>query len=227
MDYGQIYRDHADDYDALVAAEDARGELAARLRQLVPAGSTLVDVGTGTGRIARMCQHAGRILGVERAPAMLAIAAAHRDRSGHADWQLFEADARALPLGDRIADAVVAGWVFGHFQAWMPDGWRDEVDRALAEMRRVARPGAPIVVIETLGTNHTTPRAHPGLDAYFAHLEAQGFAREVLRTDYHFADDASARRLVGRFFGDAMAAAIPGADVPECTGLWLARTPLA
>lgn len=221
MDYGQIYRDHADDYDALVAAEDARGELSARLHALVPAGGTLVDVGTGTGRISRMGLHAGRILGVERAPAMLEIAKAHRDAAGHPDWQLFEGDARALPLGEGIADAVVAGWVFGHFQAWMPDGWRDEVDRALAEMRRVARPGAPIVVIETLGTNHTTPRSHPGLDPYFAHLEAHGFVREVLRTDYRFADHATARRLVGRFFGEAMAAAIPGADVPECTGVWV------
>ena len=38
---------------------------------------------------------------------------------------------------------------------------------------------------------------------------------------------AGAAGAMGFFFGEAMAAAIPGADVPECTGLWLARAPFA
>jgi ubiquinone/menaquinone biosynthesis C-methylase UbiE len=158
---------------------------------------------------------------------MLEVAARHRDASGHPDWRLVEADARALPLPDDSADLVVAGWVFGHFRGWMPDGWAREVDLALSEMRRVAKPGAPLVVVETLGTNHETPRRHEALEEYFAHLEqVHGMTRVVLRTDYRFADLASAMALLGRFFGDDMVEAVRArgsAEVPECTGLWSTR----
>lgn len=225
-DQSHIYRDHAALYDRLVAAEDAAGHLGALVVPLLPEGGALVDVGTGTGRVSRLfLARAAHIVGLDAAPAMLEVARIHRDRSGHPDWQLLEADARRLPLPPASADLVVAGWVFGHFRSWMPEGWRAEVDAALAEMRRVARPGAPIVVIETLGTDHETPRTHPALDAYFDHLErAHGLARHVIRTDYRFADNAEAAAILGAFFGDAMADAVRtrgGATVPECTGVWI------
>ncbi len=230
MDYAQIYRDHADDYDALVTAEDAEGQLGAALRPLLPHRGTLVDIGTGTGRISRIfTSRAAKIVGVERAPAMLEIARGHAHRSGHPDWTLVEADARQLPLPDQSADLVVAGWVFGHFRSWMPDTWKADVDQAIAEMRRVAKPTAAIVIIETLGTMQETPRVNEALDEYYAHLETTyGMTRHVLRTDYRFADVPTAVRLMGLFFGDSMvrqinARGVP--EVPECTGMWSLRPP--
>lgn len=225
IDYAQIYRDHAADYDALVAAEDSDGQLGAAIRPLLGLGGTLVDVGTGTGRISRLFSaRAARMIGIESAPAMLEVAAGHRERAGHPDWQLLEGDARKLPVADGVADLVVAGWVFGHFRTWMPETWQAEVDLAVAEMRRVAKPGAKIVVVETLGTNCETPRTHPQLDQYFAHLEGRhGLVRHLVRTDYRFADVDSAVRLLGQFFGEDMAAAVKTtneAHVPECTGIW-------
>ena len=71
---------------------------------------------------------------------------------GAAPWELHEADARALPVGDYWADIAIAGWVFGHFREWMPDNWQAQVSRALGEMRRALRPGGALIVIETLGT---------------------------------------------------------------------------
>jgi len=225
IDYPLIYREHAADYDALVAAEDCDGQLAAAIRPFLGLRGTLVDVGTGTGRISRLfASRAARIIGVEPAPAMIEIAKSHRAQWPHVDWEIVAGDARRLPVPDATADLVVAGWVFGHFRSWMPDTWRAEVDTAIGEMRRVAKPGAKIVVVETLGTNHETPRSHPGLEEYFAHLEQNhGLTRHLVRTDYRFADVEGAARLLGQFFGEAMAEAVKNtneANVPECTGIW-------
>ncbi len=102
----------------------------------------------------------------------------------------------------------------------------DPSQEALDEMARVARPGALLLVIETLGTGHERPSPPDSLRPYFALLEADGFVREAIRTDYRFASVAEASALLGRFFGVARAAEMVAAyraDVPECTGLWWRR----
>jgi ubiquinone/menaquinone biosynthesis C-methylase UbiE len=222
-DQAQIYLERADEYDRLVSAEDADGNLRDRLRAVLPA-ATIADIGAGTGRIARLLAgHAERFVLVERAAPMLAIATT-RLGALRVRFESHCADARELPLRDESVDAAVAGWVFGHFRLWMPDGWQQEVDAALTEMDRIVVPGGPLVVIETLGTGHEQPRTNEALDAYFAHLEARGFARSWLRTDYVFETAADAASVLGGFFGDAMAAQVTergSPRVPECTGVWL------
>src|SRR5687767_3943083 len=108
----------------------------------------------------------------------------------------------------------------------MPEGWRDAVDAAIGEMRRVVRPGGAVVVIETLGTGHATPRANAALDEYFDHLErAHGMTRSWVRTDYAFADVEEAARVGGGFFGAAFVETIRDqawARVPECTAIFRA-----
>lgn len=226
-DQARVYREQALAYDELVSAEDTDGRLVEALTAHVPLGSHLADVGGGTGRITRVC--AGRLARatvIDREPAMLAVAERRlRDAAPALTVELVAADARALPLADASVDVAIAGWVFGHFRHWMPEGWQAEVDAALAEMRRVTRAGGAVVVIETLGTGHETPRTHEALDAYFAHLEARGFARSWIRTDYQFPDAEAAARVLGAFFGADFAARVRRenwARVPECTGLFVA-----
>ncbi|UJR84697.1 class I SAM-dependent methyltransferase [Sandaracinus amylolyticus] len=222
-----IYRDAADAYDRLVRAEDADGALPRALAELaVVRGARALDVGSGTGRVARVLLELGarEVVGVDRAPAMLEVAA----RSLPADRvRLIEADARALDLasigGEGSFDLATAGWCFGHFRHWMPDGWRDEVGRALDAMERAVAPGGALVVIETLGTGHTEPRHHDALEEYFALLEARGYARRWIRTDYAFATSDEAAEVLGAFFSEALVAQIRDqrlARVPECTGIW-------
>ena len=217
-----IYLERASEYDELVAAEDSDGTLQRRLRELLP-GGRIADVGAGTGRITRLiADHLTHAVLVERAAPMLDVARQRLD--GMLSFETHVADVRELPLDDRSVDAAVAGWVFGHFRHWMPDEWRSEVDSALAEMDRIVREGGPLVVIETLGTGHETPRRHPALDEYFEHLEQAGFERSWLRTDYAFPSVEEAARVLGGFFGDAMAEQIrenAWARVPECTGVWV------
>ena len=227
-----IYRERADAYDRLVRAEDVDGALGRALGALLarnePRGLRALDVGCGTGRVAGVLLSLGvaEVVGVEREPAMLAVAARnHADAVARGALRLIEGDARALPLddGDLPFDLAVAGWCFGHFRHWMPDGWRREIDLALDGLTRAVRPGGALVVIETLGTGHATPRAHPALDEYFEHLEARGFSRRWLRTDYAFGSIDEAAEVLGAFFPAALVAQIRHerwARVPECTGIW-------
>lgn len=224
-----VYQDDAMAYDALIAAEDADGTLRQTLDTLVDfTDKRVADVGAGTGRIARWVVNSARHVHlIDRAAPMLAVARGHIEAAGYgARATIHEADARALPLEDDSVDVAVAGWVFGHFRSWMPDGWRDEVDAAVAQMRRVVIGAAPVVIVETLGTGHEQPRTHPGLDEYFQHLQsAHGMKRQWVRTDYVFKDAQTAARVVRPFFGDALAQTVMQHDwarVPECTAIFSA-----
>lgn len=230
LTHEEIYAQHAAEYDELVSAEDCDGNLIPALEQICPLrGARVLELGIGTARIARqILDRVAYLVGVDRAPAMLEVARARLSAlSEVATWELLAADARDLPLAAGWADLAVAGWVFGHFREWMPANWKDELGRALAELSRVLAPGGVIVLIETLGTGATTPQAPtPGLAEYYEHLEAQGFARVAIRTDYRFADVQTAARITGFFFGEAFAARVlreGWARVPECTGLWWRR----
>ena len=229
MEQAAIYRDHAVEYDALVSAEDCDGNLVPAIASVARIdGAFVVDVGTGTGRVARLLLHrARRIVGVEPQEAMLAVA---RSRLGDA-VELHLASADALPLDDAVADVAIAGWVFGHFRHWMPARWKDDVARALGEMSRVVGPGGTLVVIETLGTGRTESDGpappNAALAEYYAWLETEhGFKRAAIRTDYSFSDVETAARVCGFFFGDAMARTIRergSSRVVEYTGVWSRR----
>ena len=224
-----IYRDHAEEYDRLINAEDCDGLLLPSLTAVAPLqGRVVLDVGTGTGRIARLVrEQAGRVLAVEPSPAMLAVARRHLQASGpqNVDLQLGSAD--RLPIDSGVADVAIAGWVFGHFRYWMPDDWGTSVQRAIDEMDRCVRPGGTVIVIETLGTGTSDPKPpSPQLAEYYAWLEAHGFARSTLRTDYRFTDVETAANVCGFFFGPTLADKIRAqgwSRVPECTGLWSRR----
>lgn len=222
-----VYRDQAEAYDRLVAAEDADHHLAQALIERAPiAGARALDVGCGTGRVTRLLCAGGaaHVLGVDRERAMLEVAArslAPEVAAGRVT--LREADARSLALEPRSFDLATAGWCFGHFRHWMPEGWEAEVDAALDAMERAVRPGGVLLVLETLGTGHEAPRHHPALEEYFARLEARGYARAWLRTDYQFASVDDAAATLGAFFAPALVDAIRGngwSRVPECTGIW-------
>jgi ubiquinone/menaquinone biosynthesis C-methylase UbiE len=229
-DYASIYRDHADEYDLLVEAEDCDGNLLPALEAIVPiAGAEALDVGVGTGRIARLLlAHGARVVGVDRAPAMLAVARRHLERYPADRWELHRADAAALPVASGWADVAIAGWAFGHMRYEHAEAWRDVVARAIAEMRRALRPAGALIIIETLGTGTEVPRPPSAeLEEYFAWLESEhGMQRKSIRTDYQFADAETAARATRFFFGPEFAARVRERDwsrIPECTGIWWSR----
>ncbi|MFN3370642.1 MAG: class I SAM-dependent methyltransferase [Sphingomonadaceae bacterium] len=99
-------------------------------------GWQALDIGTGTGTIARGLARLGlAVNGLDPARPLLDEAARLAAQEGLAiDWH--EATAEQLPFPDASFDLVTAG------QCWH---WFDR-PRAAAEARRVLRPGQPIVI---------------------------------------------------------------------------------
>jgi ubiquinone/menaquinone biosynthesis C-methylase UbiE len=225
LDHSEIYRHHAALYDQLVSCEDYQGHIVQALKSIRPlAGLDVVDMGAGTGRLARLLGPQARsVCALDLSPAMLQVARTAGMRHDARPWHLAVADHRHLPLAGGVADLVVSGWSICYTVLWYPDSWQVELAHALGEMARVARANGALVILETLGTGYTTPHVPDKLRAYYQALEAAGFANRWIRTDYRFASLAEAERLT-RFFFDARTAARiqPGARpiLPECTAIW-------
>jgi SAM-dependent methyltransferase len=227
VDHRKVYAGQADDYDRLVGAEDADGRLLPALASLVPlAGAAVLEVGVGTGRVTELLVGAGaRVVGCEPAPAMLAVARRKLDRyPGHGS-ELHAATAQDFAMAPASYDLAIAGWVLGHFVEWFAPAWREEIGGVLERMRGSLVPGGVLAIIETLGTGYTEPTAPtPGLAGYYDWLERDwGLRREVLRTDYVFADVDTAAEVTGAFFGPDFAEKVRKqrwSRVPECTGVW-------
>lgn len=134
---------------------DDEVEAVARRLSLAP-GDTVLDVACGHGNftveLARRVGPEGLVIGLDISAAMLARAAARVRRTGLANVLLVRGDALALPLADAAFAAVnCAG---GLHQ--MPD-----LDRALAEMARVAAPGARLAA-STFAQSGAEPRGWRG-----------------------------------------------------------------
>jgi ubiquinone/menaquinone biosynthesis C-methylase UbiE len=104
----------------------------------------VLEVAIGTGRNLPFYPTGVRLTGVDLSPAMLAVAS-DRAREAGRDVRLSEADAQALPFPDASFDTVVCTLSL----CAIPD------DRAaIAEMRRVLRPGGRLLLIDHVGSPH-------------------------------------------------------------------------
>lgn len=148
----QIFDDTAVDYDrteALLAWGSGRWyRRQALLRAGLARGMQVIDVGCGTGLVARealaVVGEEGSLIGVDPSPGMLAQAEL---AGGGTRVSLLEGRAEAVPLPDASADFLSMGYALRHV---------DDVDRAFAEFRRVLRPGGRLLVLEIT-------RPHSGL----------------------------------------------------------------
>jgi SAM-dependent methyltransferase len=119
------------------------GRLAGRLTQFaaavsyhLPANGRVLDLGCGTGELARYVAASGLLVaGCDIAPRMLRQAAAARPQPG-ACWFQLAADWRTLPLRPASVDGIVAASVLEYVQ---------QPAAVLAECARVLRPGGIIV----------------------------------------------------------------------------------
>ncbi|MFC1964638.1 class I SAM-dependent methyltransferase [Chloroflexota bacterium] len=104
-------------------------------------GSTVLDVGTGTGVFLPFLLNRigdnGRIVALDFAEEMLKIAQA-KGFDGNIDYLC--ADINSIHRGDEAFDCVVCYSSFPHFQ---------DKPRALAEMNRVARNGGKLFICHT------------------------------------------------------------------------------
>lgn len=221
-DYQEIYRNQAAQYDLMVSREDYQHQLLPTLEAVRPlAGRDVIEVGAGTGRLtAQIAPLARSLVSLDISEQMLAVL-----RENVPGVPALAADNRALPLASGIADVVVAGWSIAHSVEWYPDSWREETGKAIAEMKRLLRPGGTQIILETLGTGNETPAPpNDGLAQFYQFLQNEhGFALTTLRTDYQFESPAEGQALLRFFFGDELADRIVAEQLtilPECTGIW-------
>ncbi len=227
-DHRRIYLEQADRYELLVSREDFQSNIFEELAVIESfAGKTVVDLGTGTGRLARLiAPHAQSIIAFDASRSMLNVAGETLREMGHINWQLGVADHRALPVGDAAADSVISGWSIVYLVVWHKANWDVELQKGLDEIQRILKPGGSIIILETLGTGHKTPEPPEELRDYYAFLEAAGFDSTWIRTDYRFQTLEEAQDIVRFFFGDDMVGKIEtngGIMLPECTGIWWKR----
>jgi demethylmenaquinone methyltransferase/2-methoxy-6-polyprenyl-1,4-benzoquinol methylase len=126
-------------------------ERAADLAAVGPGGRAL-DVASGTGdlaiELARRAGPTGTVVGSDFSEAMLERA---RQKSSAVTWEW--ANALELPYPDGGFDAATVGFGARNFS---------DLDRGLAEMARVVRPGGRVVILEI-----TTPQ-RPPLSTFFS-----------------------------------------------------------
>jgi ubiquinone/menaquinone biosynthesis C-methylase UbiE len=121
--------------------------LAMRQNQLVPfrrrvigaAEGQVLEIGIGSGLNLPLYGPGVRsVIGLEPSPELLRMAR-ERGRAASISIEFLEASAEAIPLDDGCVDTIITTWTL----CTIPD-----VARALAEMRRVLRPGGVLLFVE-------------------------------------------------------------------------------
>ncbi len=108
------------------------------LLEQLPDSDTVVDLGTGSGRLLPSLRgRVPNVIGVDASPSMLAEARRRAAADGLHDIDLRLGDLAHLPLQDAEADAVVANMVLHHLP---------EPARAFGEIHRVLRPGGTLLI---------------------------------------------------------------------------------
>jgi ubiquinone/menaquinone biosynthesis C-methylase UbiE len=144
------HRWYAATYDFLTRGAE-RG-LLGQLRPLVvgQARGRVLEIGAGTGASFPYYQHIQALVATDPDPFMLRRAR-RRARDLASRVQLQQAQAEALPFADASFDAVVSTLVLCTVA---------DPDRALAEIRRVLKPGGTLRFIEHVRADGWLGRAH-------------------------------------------------------------------
>jgi demethylmenaquinone methyltransferase / 2-methoxy-6-polyprenyl-1,4-benzoquinol methylase len=120
-------------------------------------GDSALDVCCGTGdltiELASRVSSQGRVVGSDFSEPMLDLAREKASRENVANARFEWADALSLPYDDGRFDAVTVGFGIRNLS---------NLDRGLAEMRRVLRPGGRLVILEI------TQPTRPPLSTFFS-----------------------------------------------------------
>ena len=131
----------------------------AKLAAVSP-GTRALDLCCGTGDIAfALAQRGADVTGLDFSEKMLEVAAARQRnfKSQISNLKFQQGDAQQLPFAENSFDIVTVGYGLRNLASW---------ERGLEEMRRVARPGARLIVLDFGKPANAAWRA-----VYFAHLK--------------------------------------------------------
>ncbi|MEO7422440.1 MAG: class I SAM-dependent methyltransferase [Ornithinibacter sp.] len=176
--------DSPDVYEVENSASDRAGILDSTMAALHPfAGSTVVDIGCGSGfHLPRFAAKGARVLGIEPYLPLVKRAQARITEAGSPSVVL-AGGAERLPLRERSIDVAHARWAY-FFGAGCEPG--------LKELTRVIRPGGMAFIIDNDATRSTFGSwfrlAHPAYDpvAVQRFWHRQGFTTERLTIAWSF-----------------------------------------
>jgi SAM-dependent methyltransferase len=220
----EVYDLHADQYELLIKREDYQNNIPKEINKVISIDDLdIVELGAGTGRLTRyLARRAKSLVGCDASLPMLEQAKMEIPGDFSSDPILCVADMRFTPFTSHAADIVIAGWSFCYLAVWGGKEWQHEIDKGLAEAKRLLKPGGMMVVLENFGTGFERPNPPPHLNDYFDYLKNKGFSSAWFRTDYKFASFEEALELSGFFFGEDYAKKVRENHwtiLPECTGL--------
>jgi len=137
----RYFAGHAEVWDQIRSLHVAESEVESAIGRTLgkrPLG-TLVDIGTGTGRMIELFgPRAAQAIGIDRSSEMLRLARVKLEEAGIAS-SLRQGDMYALPLPDGSADSIIIHQVlhYAHSPA-----------AAIAEAARVLAPGGTLLIVD-------------------------------------------------------------------------------
>ena len=195
---------NAQSWDNLRSLHVSDARVEAALSDLV--GTTpfdsMLDLGTGTGRILQLFEGLYRRgIGVDASRDMLAVARANLDRNGLSHASVRHGDIFNLPLERESFDLVTIHQVLHYLQS---------PDEAIAEAARMLRPGGRLIIVDF------APHELDRLREEHAHVRL-GFAHQTI---------ADAVKAAGLDVEKIVDLAPEGGDSEKLTvTIWLARDP--
>ena len=132
----------------------------ADMARVTPAARAL-DLCCGTGDVAfALAQRGANVTGMDFSEEMLKVAAARQQKNPKSETRnpkFVQGDAQQLPFAENSFDIVTVAYGLRNLESW---------ERGLEEMRRVAKPGARLVVLDFGKPPNAVWRA-----IYFTHLK--------------------------------------------------------
>jgi ubiquinone/menaquinone biosynthesis C-methylase UbiE/DNA-binding transcriptional ArsR family regulator len=158
---------HAAQWDVLRSLHSSDASVEGALRKLL--GSSLgrvLDVGTGTGRMAELFEPAAAaVVALDNSPEMLRLARARLQHLTPGRVELVQGDFAALPFADAAFDTVLFHQVLHYAQS---------PETVLGEAARVTRPGGRVAIVDFASHDREELRSAQ------AHVRL-GFADEQVR----------------------------------------------
>lgn len=198
----------------LGAAIDPERKVLAALERITPlSGRRIADVGTGIGHYPMLlARRTGRTYGIESDPSLLAEARRRAADAHQPNIRIVEGEATALPLRDGAVDIVLTSQI-DPIDASLP---------AIAEARRVIRPGGRLIVIGYYGRDDVASLLEPEVVEHVMEATQRrtgwwlrhGFKIKVVHARLDLGDDRTAHELLLRLYGDRGRVYLMGAHRP-------------
>ncbi|MEW5721806.1 MAG: arsenite methyltransferase [Thermodesulfobacteriota bacterium] len=167
-------------------------------------GEAVLDLGSGGGfdcfLAARQVGPAGRVIGVDMTPEMLAKARENADKSGYANVEFRLGEIESLPVGDAQVDVIMSNCVI-NLSADKPAVYR--------EAFRVLRPGGRLAISDVVATRPLPEEIRSDLALWTACAagaeEVDGLARilaEAGFTQIRITPHEASRGFIDQWFPD-------------------------